>query len=341
MLTLGDRRAHHWHHPHRGPEPDFLARAENFARFVASHAAVPGPDQLRIAQFRDPWSGIPLIHSLPRSCPLVYEVNGLPSIELPTRYPRLPDAVRRTLASLERRCLDRAAAVLTPSATTAGHLSGHYDVPPEKITVVPNGADIPSPQPPPADAPGSYLIYFGALQPWQGLPTLLRAFAQLPDLMSLRLVVAASGSYRPHKRLRALAAQLRIADRVLWIGPLEKTALSAWLQNAILSVAPLSASPRNLTQGCCPLKIIESMAAGTPVVASDLPVTRELVYHNLTALLVPPDRPAELALHIRHLVDRPALRQRLAEAARLRVSRQLTWDATRRRLAAFYRSIIG
>jgi glycosyltransferase involved in cell wall biosynthesis len=60
-------------------------------------------------------------------------------------------------------------------------------------------------------------------------------------------------------------------------------------------VAPLTLNDRNVTQGCCPLKVLEYMAAGRPLVASNLPVVRELVRERLDGLLFAPDDPLDLA----------------------------------------------
>ena len=69
-------------------------------------------------------------------------------------------------------------------------------------------------------------------------------------------------------------------------------------------------------QGCAPLKILESMASGMPVVASDLPAVRELLADGEHGRLVAPDRPGELARAIRVLLDFPERRARLAANAR-------------------------
>jgi glycosyltransferase involved in cell wall biosynthesis len=103
-----------------------------------------------------------------------------------------------------------------------------------------------------------------------------------------------------------------------------------------MTVAPLTECSRNVEQGCCPLKILESMMAGTPVVASDLPAVRELVEDRRHGVLVPPDRPAELARAIRVLAGDPERRTELGRAARERALERFTWDASNRALAALY-----
>jgi glycosyltransferase involved in cell wall biosynthesis len=54
-------------------------------------------------------------------------------------------------------------------------------------------------------------------------------------------------------------------------------------------VAPLALNDRNVTQGCCPIKVIEYMSCARPIVAANLPVVRELVREDIDALLFAPD----------------------------------------------------
>ena len=105
------------------------------------------------------------------------------------------------------------------------------------------------------------------------------------------------------------------------------------------TVAPLTRSPRNVVQGCCPLKVLESMAQGTPVVASDLPVVRSLMRHREHGWLVPAERPAALARGMRVLLDHPALAQKLGKQAQQRVRDEFTWEHATRRLTMAYRQV--
>jgi glycosyltransferase involved in cell wall biosynthesis len=171
-------------------------------------------DTLRIAHFRDPWSGIPVIARTGRRYTAVYEVNGLPSIELPFLYPSIPQAILDRIAALEQRCLDNAEVVVTPSRLTARRLR-ELGVDAGRLHVIHNGADLPTdPAPPPDDRPARYLLYFGALQPWQGVDTALRAFARLRDLDDLELVICASVHPRHAKPYRKLAERLDVSDRL-------------------------------------------------------------------------------------------------------------------------------
>jgi glycosyltransferase involved in cell wall biosynthesis len=311
-----------------GKIDNFLERTIAFgARLAALLDEMP---KLEIAHFRDPWSGLPIIE---RGCATVYEVNALPSIELPFAYPSVAPRTLEKIERLEQMVLERADAVVVPANTIRDLLLGRGV---KNITVIPNGADLWSAaaEPPLSD----YFIYFGALQEWQGIETLFRAFARLRDL-PVRLVVCSSHDTRYAKAYVRLAEKLEIADRVVWKTALSPEELQPWLQHAVASVAPLSDCARNVVQGCSPLKVLESMAAGVAVIASDLPAVRELITDRVEGLLVPPDRPPALARAMRIAFQYPELRRALGARGRERIERSLTWAHATRRLQEVYSAL--
>ncbi|HYN43794.1 MAG TPA: glycosyltransferase family 4 protein [Thermoanaerobaculia bacterium] len=318
------------------PFPNLLERAVAFGEYLACILEEAG-DDLEICHFRDPWSGVPILER-PHRYSTVFEVNALPSIELPYAYPSIAPRTLDKIRAAERFCLETVDRIVTPSRTTRDLLVGE-GVPASKIDVVPNGADPVPPLPRPFEAPDEYLIYFGALQPWQGIDTLLHAFARLADLDSLRLVVCGSGRSRHARAAEKLAGKLGLGEKVIWRWELPSSELEPWLGNALLSIAPLRACSRNVEQGCAPLKILESLAAGVPVVASDLPPVREIVTDGVEGRLVAPDRPAELARAIRVLLHFPRIRAAMAVAARERAAQDFTWDRSLSLLKGVYRSL--
>lgn len=319
-------------------EPNLLRRAMAYGRWLEGVVRTQG-EALRIAHFRDPWSGVPILRSLPPSCATVYEVNGLPSVELPAAFGELSPQTLEKLRRTEQFCLEAADHIVTPSHTIAGNLI-ERGVDGQNITVIPNGADPLERSALPPGAPRRYLLYFGAVQPWQGVDTLLRAFARLLDLPDLSLVICASVAPSRTKGYRKLARGLGLGDRVLWHHGLSQGELAPWRDNALVSLAPLSDCDRNLAQGCSPLKVLESMAAGVAVIASDLPPVRELVEDGVHGRLVPPDRPAELARAIRILLEYPELREQMGRAARLRVIGNFTWEHATGQLKDLYRELL-
>jgi glycosyltransferase involved in cell wall biosynthesis len=317
--------------------PHFLERAAGYGIRLRSLLDEHG-GALALCHFRDPWAGVEIVdHGRSSGYAAVYEVNGLPSIELPFLYPAIPADVLTAVETLEQHCLDRADAVITPSAVTAGLLSSR-GVPAERLHVIPNGADpvLHGPVEWPAELPGRYLVYFGALQRWQGVDMALRALSRLRDFEDLELVICSSTRARRAKPYRKLAEKLGVGDRVRWQFALTQPQLAGWLQGAVLSLAPLRDCSRNALQGCAPLKIIESLAVGVPVVASDLPAVRELVEDGEHGTLVAPDRPGELARAIRLLLDHPQQREVMSASARAHVAARFTWQRSTDRLRKIY-----
>ncbi|GIE80607.1 hypothetical protein Aph02nite_65570 [Actinoplanes philippinensis] len=338
VLGGGDLPAYQWEDGveivrFTGVVPNLLDRAQAFSAWVADRLE-PHRDTLEICHVRDPWSALPALATGAR---LVYEANGLPSIELPYAWPMAAPSTLAKVREIEEHCLGRAAAVVVPSYVIESAVTGR-GVPPDRLHLIPNGADpVPAGVPRPPDAPGRYVVYVGALQPWQGVDVLLRAFARLADLTDLRLVVCSSVTPARARPLIRLAERLEIP--VTWRFQLPHEEVAGWLAHAELSVAPLTATARNLDQGCSPIKVWESMAAGTAVVASDLPVIREVL--GDLGRFVPPDRPAELARAIRVLLEYPDISRDLGERSRQKILDGFTWQHARTRLGRVYDLVAG
>ncbi len=308
---------------------NFLERTVAFGQRLA--ALLDEMPALEVAHFRDPWSGLPIVER--GKAATVFEVNALPSIELPFAYPSVAPRTLEKIERLERFVLERADAIVVPANTIRDLLMQRGA---KNITVIPNGADLPAPAPRIEER--DYFIYIGALQEWQGIETLFRAFARLRDL-PVRLVVCSSHPTRYAKAYVRLAEKLEIAGRMTWNVALSPDELQPWLQHAVASIAPLSDCARNVVQGCSPLKVLESMAAGVAVIASDLLAVRELVTDRVEGLLVPPDRPADLARAMRIAWQYPQLRHDLGARGRARIAQSLTWEHATRRLVEVYSAL--
>jgi glycosyltransferase involved in cell wall biosynthesis len=312
---------------------NFLERAMTFGAALTRAVDELEPS-LELAHFRDPWSGA-AIALRPHEYACVYEVNALPSIELPVVFDAISPRTLEKIRALELACCDASDAIVTPSRTTAGCLAA-LGVDRAKVRVIPNGSEAEAPRKRPDDAPDRYILYFGAPQAWQGIDTLLRAFARLADFTELRLVIIGSHESRGWRPFARLAEKLGVSERIVWRYAMDEPELAAWRQHAYLSVAPLTDCPRNSVQGCAPLKIVESMGSGVAVVASDLAPVREVITHRDNGWLVHPERPDELARALRILLDHPQLVRELGERARETIVRDFTWDAALTALRSVY-----
>ncbi|MCT4589333.1 MAG: glycosyltransferase [Carboxylicivirga sp.] len=312
--------------------PHYLNRAFEYSHHLEQ--TLRDHHEIKHIHFRDIWSGLGIFNS-DTTAKTLFEVNGLPSIELPYRYPNLTRATLAKIEKLEDLCLSRSSHIIAPSGVIQSMLMSR-GVSQYKIDIIPNAADANPKFEDQDNLPENYILYFGALQSWQGIDTLLKAFAGLKDMTDLKLVICSSNRQKVSQPYMKLALKLGIADNIIWQHQLDKPVLNTWIKNALLSIAPLRECSRNIRQGCSPLKIYESMACGTAVIASDLPVSREILDDNLSGKLVPPDRPQELSRAIRILIEYPKLRQKLADNGLNYIQTVANWDQIKNKLETVY-----
>jgi glycosyltransferase involved in cell wall biosynthesis len=332
--------------------------------------------RFEVVQVRSPFEGFPIAQNKDRLCDrLIFEVNGLPSIELKYRYPAVAEdaELMQKLVAQEQVCLDAADLVVTPSAVTQAHLVSRGVVA-SKIRVIPNGVDLgifqyqapcskllleapltpqklgalslvpPRIKPLRAYQKGGlggpfHLLYFGTLSAWQGVALTIEALALYCRDFPGRLTIVGQGRGDQAIALQRLAAKLEVANRVQIIAPVSQAELVALMHQADAIAAPLTANDRNLVQGCCPLKVLEGMASGTPVIASDLPVVQELGTHDEHLLLVPPGSAKALKDAMVRLRTETELRGMLAIAARQRIEEHYTWRQAGAALVAAYEEL--
>lgn len=284
-----------------------------------------------VVQIRSIYEGFPIALNKQRSCnKLIFEVNGLPSIELKYRYPAVADdrELLHKLRTQEQICLEAADLIVTPSSVTAGYLQVR-GVASEKIRVIPNGVDLNiftyrPPQLITNEIEAFRLLYFGTFSPWQGVNLAVEALAIAVREFPVNLTVIGLGRDRSCQALKKLALKLGVADKLTILEPMSQTQLVQHLHSSHAIAAPLTPNDRNLIQGCCPLKILESMATGTPVIASDLPVVRELGTDGVQLLLVKPGSAKAIKDAMVRLRDHKSTQ--LAIAARHQIENYYTWQ---------------
>lgn len=318
--------------------PNFLKRTEIFGDFVWSLLDRFGSG-LSSVHFRDIWGGEPVLnHAAVKNAMKIFEVNGLPSIELPSRYPALARnmALLNRIRRMEDFCLSSADKVITVSVVNAEHIASR-GVAREKITVIPNTTDIDQVPLPQRIKPGGRkrILYSGCLAPWQGVETLLKAYSLLAHRDDVELVMAISNKkyLKPYLRL---ARKLGLENRVGIHTALSKEALASLYANSLFSVAPLARCHRNETQGACPVKIVDSMAMGVPVIASDLAITREMLENGTDCILVAPDSPRAMAVAMAGLLDKPGFAEELGRNSRLNFMKKFSRDKFAEKLRQVY-----
>ncbi len=174
----------------------------------------------------------------------------------------------------------------------------------------------------PTDRP---LVGFaGSLRPWHGLEAAVDALAELPTVF---LAVAGEGEVRTGLEKRA--QRLGVAERVLWVGQLPHRLIPGFLAAVDAALLPYPALPGFAFS---PLKLYEYLAAGTPVVASDLGQIRTALEGGRWGGLVRAGDPAALAAGIRRVLDDPVQAGQIAADARRMAFREHTWERRARTL---------
>lgn len=212
----------------------------------------------------------------------------------------------RLQAGLRR--ADRIVAITEDIAREARDLLG---IDPTKIVRLSNGVDRGTFRPRPwrEDLPAR-VFFLGRLTGQKRVDVLLRAFAQVvaeqPDLDGLELVLAGQGPLRGE--LEDLARSLGISDRTRFLGGVPRAQAVDLLRDAkVLALPSESEGASN--------SILEALATGVPIVATDLPGTSEQIEHEVQGLLVPVGDVAALAEALTRLLTDSELYMRMASAA--------------------------
>lgn len=165
------------------------------------------------------------------------------------------------------------------------------------------------------------VMYVGQMYKWKGLETLIHAASHLPDDTQVWLV---GGTPEELPRIQELVHEMGLSN-VRLAGYIRPTNVPLYLSAADVLVLPNSGQADMSRYYTSPLKLFEYMASERPIVASNLPALREILAHDHSALLVPPDDPDALARAVHLLHAEPQLRGRLATQARHLVA-EYTWE---------------
>ncbi len=278
-----------------------------------------------------------LIVRLPRAMrpAVVYESHGFaPEVggaldRLLANGHRASDGKRARLGRREARVWGHADGYVTITRTLAEEMAGRFGAR-TSLAVIPDGVRLPDGATVPATVRHHPPVvgYAGHLYPWKGVDVLLDAIARLETVRAV--VVGGLAGETDLERSRAHARHLQIEDRVTFVGAVPPPDVAPQLAEMDVLVLPNTATHLS-ARYTSPLKLFEYMAAGRPIVASDLPALREVLKDGENALLVEPGNAGQMADAIRRLLHDTALATRLAETA-WRDVQAYSWDRRAARL---------
>ncbi|WP_254330710.1 glycosyltransferase family 4 protein, partial [Corallococcus exiguus] len=320
---------------------DLASRIQSFERAVRRQLE---SEDYALAHFTDPFGGYALCElKADYGYRLIYEAQTFPSQELRYTHPQT-DGDRRFLSKIRRQelfCLMNADLVVTGSQTTRAFIQG-LGAAEDQLRTIRAPVDLKPYDPEVLGAPdGSPLrmMYLGSHVGWQGLPTLLRATALAAQQVDVRLTLVGAHhpDWKPH--LEDLVNDLGIKEKVDFQPPVVHDDLVKVLALADVGVLPLDDSERNRLQGGPLAKVSEYLAAGRPVIAADLPVTRELIPKD-AAVFFPPGDARALSERILDLARDVPRRVALGKAGRAFAEKVLDAGLIRGQLLDLYDSLL-
>ena len=321
---------------------NFLARAAHFGKAVLAHLTLH-PDY-DVVHYRNIWDGLVVAQNKKRlGYKTLFEVNGLPSIELKYHYPGIDPALLLKIKEQEIATLHLSDAIICPSRVTRDYIAS-LGLDRKRVTVIPNGvspSDFPPSALPSREGRVPVLLYIGTLADWQGLEIIIKALPKILEQEAVRLRIVGRGRSRQRKLLAKQIRKLGVQDNVIVQPAVPHHEVPALIAESDICLAPLGLNDRNVTQGACPIKVLEYMASSRPLIASNIPIVRELVREDVDALLFSPNDPEDLARQALALLKDYELSGRLANSATERARTKFTWHEAQKKLVKLYGKLLA
>jgi glycogen synthase len=315
------------------PDSDFLARTISANHKVAQLIArLDGwrPDVVHAHDWLAAWAGDDL-HALWR-VPLVATVHAT---ERGRHGGSVPAGAPAAINSVEWWLTFQAATVITCSRYMRDEVMGAFQLPPDKVKVVPNGVDAGvwrSTGPTRRSEGPPLVVSWGRIQYEKGFQTLVAALASLryrhPDL---RVVIAGRGAFLGE--LEAIAQGLGVDHMVAFPGFVPDDELRRLLHTCACAVTPSLYEPFGIVA-------LEALAAGAPLVAAATGGLVEVLEGTGAALLYPPGDANALASALDRMLDEPSLAATGQTAGARLVTDRYSWDAVGAATVPIYQALL-
>jgi len=311
-------------------------RAANYS--LSEHVTIPATlRRLRVDLFHTPHYVLPML----TPCRSVVTIHDVIHLLFPQYLPsRFASHYARYMI---RRSLEKAELVLTVSDSSKRDLLTFFEVPPEKIVVIPNGIDSSITEELPVEGLdrvkerfqifGRTALFVGNIKPHKNVERLIAAFAKVREDEAFRdlTLIVVGDDISKYPSLRRTVERHRVRGFVRFFGFVPETTLVALYKIADVFVFP------SLYEGFG-LPPLEAMANGTPVVTSNISSLPEVV--GEAALTVDPYNIDKIAAAIRQILTDRELRSRLVTDGYAR-AKQFSWEGTVNQIHRAYQRVLG
>lgn len=312
--------------------PSAVRRLLEFAKVQLRLWLSGKPSLIYIRSHFAAWPTAFLAHLL--RTPVVQEANG-PYEDLFIAWPMTQRFARffKWLLRSQLRWANVVIAVTPELAEWCGEEAKH-----SRVYVIPNAANTELFHPSASaliPLPEKYVIFFGALAPWQGINTMLKAVEDPAWPAEVKLVIAGDGV---EKRAVLRATQ---GGKVLYLGVLPYDHMPGVIAGSIAGLSPQNAARGRSELGLSPLKVFETLACGVPVIVTDFPGQANLVRMGECGIVIPPEDPQALAKAVAYLYHHPEERAAMGKRGRELVEREHSWDKRAEQTDAVLRMVLG
>ncbi len=320
--------------PYSLPAPDFRTWILHLNFSMLEYAvtlinSLKGVDIIHTHDWLAAYAGRAIKHSF--RLPLVATIHA-------TEYGRnngLHNDNQRYISDVEWWLTFEAWKVIVCSLFMEHELRGFFQLPGDKITVVPNGVNVEDFSPAlraPKPVDEKYVFFIGRLVREKGVQVLLEAAPKiLTRFPEARFIIAGTGPYEEHLRARTRA--LGLEHRVYFAGYIDDLTRNRLYQQSSVAVFPSLYEPFGIVA-------LEAMAAKTPVVVTDTGGLSEIVEHGSDGLKCYVDSPDSLADNIIAVLDSPRLAERLRLNGYEKVKNRYNWLAVADRTLAVYENVL-
>ncbi len=327
------------------PKPEHIP--DLAVRLVAGFGGTVAWDQFHLPRAL---KGFRLLHSPANSAPYFSPCPVVLTLHDAIFVRRLRDIsqvtyIRQILGHIYRkygypRCARRAAAVIAVSEAVRGEIIERVGVSSERVTVVPEALSesfsrtIPLPEAHVRGRlgiEGPYLLAMGAYEKRKNVPLLFDVLAILKRRgnSGLKLLLAGADNLEA-TRYRERVRELDLEDAVAFMSYVDEQTLKSLYQYAAAFLRP------SWSEGFA-LPALEAMSCGTPLIASDIPVHREVI--GDAGILIRPDDPEKWADGIQRIMQDPAETERYRDRARIRIG-DFSWDRAAQSVLEVYDRVL-
>lgn len=314
--------------------PDFASKLENFRKrnhlhydLVYSHYWLSA----WVGRFLQSWWNVPHIVMF-QTLGAVKNAIGIGAGE--------PELRLETEKCLARNCHR----IIAATEREKEDIIRYYGASPETISVIPCGVNLSRFQPVGKEMArqqlgfnGNYrnILFVGRIEPLKGIDKLLMAVRYLKERRRLRLLVIGGDERSQYEidRLQQLSRELNIEDSVNFLGLIKQEKLPLYYSAADVCVMPSYYESFGLV-------VLESLACGTPVVATDVGVTKKVIHQGKTGYVVADNSPRRLAQKMELLLSKPEDSAESVSLMRASVA-DFDWSNIGEQVVREYRSVLA